>query len=374
MADETAVPTRTRAGLPFWVRRVGLFSWLFIGFLLAVGASALLLTTFSAITVPVVIAVCLAVVFAPAVTWLAEHGLNRSLAAGAVLLGLVGIVAFVIWATASALVDQSDELSQNLGTAVDDIKGWLADTPISEQLADQVAETTSDSAPVLASGLAGGAVSVINSVTGLVTGTVLAMIVLYYLLKDGPIREAARSEPTTARQALWHRIGDDAVGALRGYFRGQTGIALMNGAVIGVAAAVFGVPAAAAIGVVNFFGAYVPYLGGIFGGAFAVLMALGEGGPNLAIVMLVVAVGVNTILENLLQPVLLGDSLNLAPLPILLATTLGGMMAGMIGLVLAAPLLAIALDARRELNEAGFFDTGDAAPDSAPTDSSLTPR
>jgi len=136
MADETAVPTRTRAGLPFWVRRVGLFSWLFIGFLLAVGASALLLTTFSAITVPVVIAVCLAVVFAPAVTWLAEHGLNRSLAAGAVLLGLVGIVAFVIWATASALVDQSDELSENLGTAVDDIKGWLADTPISGQLAD----------------------------------------------------------------------------------------------------------------------------------------------------------------------------------------------------------------------------------------------
>ena len=71
---------------------------------------------------------------------------------------------------------------------------------------------------------------------------------------------------------------------------------------------------------------------------------------------------------------LLGDSLNLAPLPILLATTLGGMMAGMIGLVLAAPLLAIALDARRELNKAGFFDTGDAAPDSAPMASSSTPQ
>jgi predicted PurR-regulated permease PerM len=72
--------------------------------------------------------------------------------------------------------------------------------------------------------------------------------------------------------------------------------------------------------------------------------------------------------------VLLGASLNLAPLPILLATTLGGMMAGMIGLVLAAPLLAIALDARRELKKSGFFDTGDAAPDSAPMDSSSTPR
>jgi len=203
---------------------------------------------------------------------------------------------------------------------------------------------------------------VINSITGIVTGTVLAMIVLYYMLKDGPTRAAERSDPTTDKQTTWYRIADDAVKDLRGYFRGQTGIALMNGVVVGVAAAVFGVPAAAAIGVVNFFGAYIPYLGAFFGGAFAVLMALGDGGLTLAIVMLVVAVGVNLILENLLQPVLLGDSLNVAPLPILLATTLGGMVAGMIGLVLAAPLLAIAMDTRRELKKSGFFDEPDAAP------------
>ena len=84
-----------------------------------------------------------------------------------------------------------------------------------------------------------------------------------------------------------------------------------------------------------------------------------------ALVMLAVAIGVNLILENLLQPVLLGDSLNVAPLPILLATTLGGMVAGMIGLVLAAPLLAITMDARRELKKSGFFDEPDGASDSS---------
>ena len=138
----------------------------------------------------------------------------------------------------------------------------------------------------------------------------------------------------------------------------------ITGIVTGTVLALYymlGVPAAAAIGVVNFFGAYVPYLGAFFGGAFAVLMALGEGGLGLALVMLAVAVGVNLILENLLRPVLLGDSLNVAPLPILLATTLGGMVAGMVGLVLAAPLLAIARDARRELKKSGFFDEPDAA-------------
>jgi len=360
MADDDVVAPQ-RPMLPAWMRRVGVFSWLFIGFLIAVGAFAVLFAVFSPITVPVLLAACLAVVFAPVVTWLADHGLNRSLAAVAVLVGLFGIAVLVVWITSAALVDQSDELSENLGKAVDDIKGWLADTPISENLADQASETTTDSGPALAGGLATGAVSAINWITGLVTGTVLALIVLYYMLKDGPTRAAKRGEPTTDEQAMWHRIADDSVKDLRGYFRGQTGIALMNGAVIGLVALVLGVPAAAAIGVVNFFGAYVPYLGAFFGGAFAVLMALGEGGVGLALVMLAVAVGVNMVLENLLQPVLLGDSLNIAPLPILLATTLGGMLAGMIGLVLAAPLLAIALDARRELKKSGFFDEPDAA-------------
>ena len=365
MSAESVASKHAGAALPSWVARVGLFSWLFIGFVLAVGVLAVLSAILSAITVPVVLAACLAVVFAPAVTWLADHGLSRSLAAVAVLLGLVATVVLVVWITSAALVDQSEALSENLGKAVDDIKGWLASTPISADLADQAADTTADSGPALAGGLATGAVSVINSITGIVTGTVLAMIVLYYMLKDGPTHAVKRSGPTTDAQTTRQRIADDAVKDLRGYFRGQTGIALMNGLVVGVAAALFGVPAAAAIGIVNFFGAYVPYLGAFFGGAFAVLMALGEGGLGLALVMLAVAIGVNLILENLLQPVLLGDSLNVAPLPILLATTLGGMVAGMIGLVLAAPLLAIAMDARRELKKSGFFDEPDAASDSS---------
>jgi predicted PurR-regulated permease PerM len=64
---------------------------------------------------------------------------------------------------------------------------------------------------------------------------------------------------------------------------------------------------------------------------------------------------VNLLLENLTEPALLGGSLNLHPLPILLATSLGGFVAGMIGLILAAPALAVTLDVKDELTTAGFF-------------------
>lgn len=70
-------------------------------------------------------------------------------------------------------------------------------------------------------------------------------------------------------------------------------------------------PAAGAITVVNVFGAYVPYLGSVRRRRFAVLMALGVGGIGLALLVLGIALAVDLLLENPLEPVLLDDSLDL---------------------------------------------------------------
>ena len=78
--------------------------------------------------------------------------------------------------------------------------------------------------------------------------------------------------------------------------------------------------------------------------------------------MLVVSVALNIGLENLLEPKLLGDSLDLHPLLVLLATALGGLVAGMMGLILAAPVTAIALDIKSELASTGFFDGPEGSP------------
>jgi Kef-type K+ transport system membrane component KefB len=68
------------------------------------------------------------------------------------------------------------------------------------------------------------------------------------------------------------------------------------------------------------------------------------------------SLAVNLLLENLLEPALLGDSLDMHPLPVLLVTSLGGFVAGMVGLILAASLTAILFDVQHELKATGFFD------------------
>ncbi len=261
------------------------------------------------------------------------------------------------FATGVALVDQADDVSANLDQAVQDIEGWLERTPVNEELVSQIRQTTGDLAPSLNGGLADRVVSVLDSAFGFVTGTILGTIVFYYLLKDGHTLVARRleREPDARAREVYAHVSTRAVADIRSYFRGRTAMAVVNGVAIGLAAVVLGIPAAGAIAVVNIIGAYIPYLGAFVGGAFAVLMALGEGGVSLALVVLGITLVVNLLLENLLEPVLLGGTLDLHPLLILLATSLGGIVAGMIGLILAAPALAVTLDVKDELTKAGFF-------------------
>jgi predicted PurR-regulated permease PerM len=348
----------SRWQIPDWYRRVGLVSWFFLGIVAAIALLSWVIAATSEITTPLILGAFFAVVFLPAVDWLAGHRLPRSLAALVVLIGLILLFIGVGWVTGAALVDQADELSENLNKAVADIKGWLDDTPANEQLVDQIRETANDAGPALTEGLGGSAVSLLDSAFGFVTGLILGTIVLYYLLKDLPTlgtKFLAKQEDDEEREVL-ERIGERTVYNVQNYFRGRTAMALVNGLAIGLAAVLLGVPAAGAIAVVNVIGAYIPYLGAFIGGAFAVLMGLGEGGIGLALIMLGITLAVNLLLENLLEPVLLGDSLNMHPLLVLLATSLGGLVAGMVGLILAAPLTAIAIDVKRELKSAGFFE------------------
>ncbi len=344
--------------IPDWYRRVGLVSWFFIGIAASVTLVAMLIAATSEITAPLVLGAFLAVVFLPLADWLVRRGLSRVLAALMVLLGLVLLVASVTWVTGAALVDQADEVSANLDKAVQDIEGWLENAPIDEELVQQIRQTTADAGTLLNGGVASRFVSVLDSAFGFITGAILGTIVFYYLLKDGPAlfaRWLERADDDRAR-SIYREIGDRTVTNIQSYFRGRTAMALVNGATIGLAAVVLGIPAAGAIAVANVIGAYIPYLGAFIGGGFAVLMALGEGGIGLASIMLAITLVVNLLLENLLEPKLLGGSLDLHPLLILLATSLGGIIAGMIGLVLAAPALAITLDIKAELKATGFFD------------------
>jgi predicted PurR-regulated permease PerM len=347
--------------VPGWVRRGGTTSWMFIGMLIALAVLIGLIAATRDITGPLAIGVFLAIVFVPIVNWLEGHGVKRALGAAIVLVGLVVVIGGAGLVTAEALGSQSDVLTEHLEGAVDEVKDLVEDLPISEAAVGEVDATAHDAAPVARDGIATAVATAIDSAAGFITGLILGAMVLYYLLKDGPMltRRWVDARADRADRDATERVVNSALRDVQGYFGGKTALALVNGVSIAIGMYFLGVPGALAIGVVNVIGAYIPYIGAFVGGAFAVLMALGEGGIGLALAAFALVMVAQLVLENLLEPKLLGSSLNLHPLTILLATTLGGMIAGMIGLILAAPVVAIGVDLKRELTAVGFFDDDD---------------
>jgi predicted PurR-regulated permease PerM len=103
------------------------------------------------------------------------------------------------------------------------------------------------------------------------------------------------------------------------------------------------VPLAGTIAVVTFVGGYIPYLGAWTAGAFAVLIALGAEGPEIAAALALIVLLANGVLQQIVQPIAYGAALGLHPLAVLIVTIAGGALFGTIGLVLAAPLVSAAV-------------------------------
>lgn len=363
--DQASEPVeRMSFRVPVWVQRVGTTSWMFVGMVLALAVLVVFVKGTRTITGPVVVSAFLAAVLVPIVNWLEGRSVKRGLGAMVVVTGLLLVVGGAGWITGVALSGQADALVATLDTAVDEIRVFVDDLPIPAESVDAVDSSARDAAPVVRDGVLTTLSTAIDSAAGLVAGLILGLVTLYYLLKDGPMltRRWVDSKADRADRDATQRAVDQAVTSIQGYFGGKTALAVVNGVSIAIGMVVLGVPGALAIGVVNFVGAYIPYIGAFIGGGFAVLMALGAGGLGPALAALAVVMVANIVLENLLEPKLLGSSLGLHPLTILLATSLGGLLAGLIGLVLAAPAVAIAVNLKRELTAIGFFADDPVAP------------
>jgi predicted PurR-regulated permease PerM len=120
---------------------------------------------------------------------------------------------------------------------------------------------------------------------------------------------------------------------------------------IGIALVVLGVPLAATLTALTFFGGFVPIVGAFVAGAVAVLVALVTEGTTTALLLLGIVILVQQLEGNVLSPWLQGRSLQLHAGIVLLAVTGGGTRYGLIGAFLAVPVAACVVVLLRYLSE-----------------------
>ncbi len=346
---------------PVWLRDVGFSSWLLAGFVLVMLGLVWVLDQTSTIVMPVITAAVLGAVAGPAVDWLERHRVPRIGGAVLVLLGLVAIAVLIFCLVFGGISANSSEISAKMNQALDKIQGWLQDVGIDN--AQSAKESVQKAAPDIRTTLLSGVSKGVDGLTSILFFLGFALLSTLFVLKDGPVMRRFINRHMGVPVPTADVVTSNIAKSLRSYFLGVTIIAGFNAVVVGVAAWVVGVPLAGTIAVVTFVGAYVPFLGAWVAGGFAVLIALGTTGADAAVVMAVVSLLANSVLQQLIQPFVMGATLGLNPLVVLVVTIGAGSLFGMVGLTLAAPLTSAAVHIANELGARGGESArGDPAP------------
>jgi predicted PurR-regulated permease PerM len=337
---------------PRWLRDVGRASWALVGFFLLLAGLIWLLWKTSTIVDPVLIGLVVATVASPVVTWLAEHRVPRALGSILLVLALLALAVVVVLLVVGGITSQGDVLAQHATAAADKAQAWVEDAGVSQGGAENAKEHVETAVPAIISTLTTGIAAGISGLASAVFGIVFTVFALFFLLKDGPkfrrFVDTHLGVPVPVARAVTRNV----VQSVRAYFLGVTIVAIFNAVVVGLGAVVLGVPLAGTIAVVTAVTAYVPFIGAFVAGTLAVVVALGAKGTTVALVMLVIVILANGLLQNIVQPIAFGATLDLNPLLILVVTISAGSLFGMVGLILAAPLTSAAFHIARDVGRA----------------------
>ncbi len=337
-----------------WVPKLGIGAWSFVGFVVATAFVVTALGAVSEIVLPMTFAAVLAVIFKPLVGVLKRHKIKSSAAAGLIVLGLAALTVGVVVATVQGMLEQTDQISASVDAAIDNA---VDSTEIDQATLDQARAAIQDAAPITAKGFVTELVAGVNELIGLASGLILGALIMYYLLKDGTqLRRSlvAKIDPRL-RDEFDDFIGDSCR-SLRDYGRGRTIMSAIVAVFIGLVALLMGLPLIFTIIVANFIGGYIPYIGAFLGGGLAVIVALGDGGMDKAVIMLLAVLASNLLLENFVEPKVMGRTLDIHPLVVLIVTALGGLIGGIVGLILAVPAYVIAADGIARLRSKGVLN------------------
>lgn len=331
--------------VPQGLRRASEWSWRLLIVAAAVLAVGWALSKVFLVVVVVSAALLMTALFNPMAARLRARGWGTGGATAVAMITGLGLVVGIVALIAPSMVDEFGALGDKAAEGVREAQRWLDEGPLglsSEQVDD------------IANGLVrqlqgeGGSSAVSGVVSGAVTaGTVLAGILLaivltVFFVRDGRTMFAWLTDllPEEGRDRAL-RIGEMAWDTLSGYIRGIAIIGLVDALFIGLALAIMGIPLVFPLMLLTFLGAFVPIIGAFVAGMLAVLVALVDHGVTEAAILVVVIIGVQQLEGNVLYPIVMRRAVDVHPVAILIGVAVGGIIAGILGAILAVPLVAI---------------------------------
>jgi putative heme transporter len=366
VVEHGSTASRDDAEVPRSLRLAAAYSWRMI---VVVGAAAIILWALSQlheVIIPVAIAMLLTALLSPAVAWLRRRGVHRSLATALVLIGGVLLVAGTLTLVVTEFVNNYTNLADSAQTGLSRIQNWLQGGlfHLSDQQLSSLISAAQKWLSEHQSSLTTGAIATATTAVDVVVSIFLVLFTTFFLLRDGDriwrfvvglLPQNARHPIGTAGQQSWY--------TLVAYVRATVLVAFIDAVGIGIGLVILRVELAFALAALVFLGAFIPIVGATLSGTVAVLVALVTRGPVTALIVLGVVIGVQQLEGHILQPLIMGRAVSIHPLAVILSIAAGLVIAGIIGALIAVPVVAVLNTGIRHLSASRRHEPDPGPPD-----------
>jgi predicted PurR-regulated permease PerM len=320
------------------------WAWRFIVIAAAIAVVLLIIWRLKLVFLALFVAMLLTALLTPLLRGLRSIGLPRGLASALTVLFTLAVLVGTAVLIGRAVAGQWSELSSNASQGVGQVRDWLNNGPLhlSDSQIDKYVAQAWDALKGHQQQLTSGALGAAATALEVVSGALIALFATIFFLYDGErIWSWLLNLFPRSAQADADASGRIAWSTLTAYIRGTIVVAFVDAFFIGLAIALVRVPLAIPLAVLVFFGAFIPIVGATVTGAIACFVALATKGLGAALLVLAAVILVQQLEGHVLQPFLLGRMVNIHPLGVVLAVTAGGIVAGLVGAIVAVPLVAV---------------------------------
>ncbi|MEV8533427.1 AI-2E family transporter [Streptomyces sp. NPDC051211] len=318
----------------------------------AVYAAFAVLGRFHEIGVGIFLGLVVTALLRPVADLVTRGGVPRGLAVALTLLGGIALVLGILALVGEAVAGERTTLIREFRDGLNRIEEWLERPPfrLSPDVLSDVESRTGAFLSSHRSTLLSTAVSGASRLVHVLTALALALFTAVFFIHSGHRHWSWFCDqlPGPAR-GRWETAGRAAWRTFTGYTHGIVLVAATNAVLVGVALYFLGVPLAVPLALLEFFAAFIPLIGSPVALAVAAVVALAAKGPVVAAIVIALIVVIGQIEGHLLHPLVMSWAVRLHPLVVAISVLAGATAAGVVGAVVAVPLVSVLWSVHRTL-------------------------
>ncbi|ACZ30499.1 protein of unknown function UPF0118 [Xylanimonas cellulosilytica DSM 15894] len=331
--------------VPHWLRTSAGWSWRFVVLVVAVSLLVFAVVHVRLVFIAVFLALVLTSVLRPLTDWFARV-VPRPFAIGLTFLTALIVVGGLVTYVVASVAGQWQTLGEEFTDGVDQIIGWLATGPLRLDISPEAFTDALEAARQWiadnAADVAGQTAQTVGTVVEAFAVVALAIFcTVFFLLQGGAMWRWFLTQVPAGHRDRWDGAATAGWETFAGYARGTVIIALTNGLMAGVFLAILGIPLAAPLAVLVFIGTFIPLIGAPAAMVIAGVVALAAEGPVKALIVILGVALIGQIEGHLLQPLIMGKQVALHPVIVAVAIATGTVLAGILGAIVAVPVVAV---------------------------------